>query len=168
MAETADVDATVARIESLVEQLGEADPRVRQLAEEAIRLLMQLYGAGLARAIEILGREQALRLTEDKLVGSLLLLYGLHPVEASERIAAALRGVERRLAGHRVYVAGITEGVARIRVEVNGGPVPATLAGAIERAVAEAAPDLAGAEIEGLPQAATALVQIAPAKWLEV
>jgi hypothetical protein len=163
VAEVPDVDATVARIESLVEELGEADPQLRQLAEEAIRLLMQLYGAGLARELEILGREQAELLAADKLVGSLLLLHGLHPVESAERIERALRSVERRLDGHRLHLAGVTGGVARIRVELNGGAVPAALAGAIERAVAETAPDLAAVEIEGLPQTESALVQIAPA-----
>jgi hypothetical protein len=147
----------------LVEQLGEADPHLRELTEDAIRLLMQLYGAGLARGVELLGHDQVLRLSEDKLVGSLLLLHGLHPVEAAERIEKALRNVERRLDGHRLYVGGIANSVVRIRVERNGGPVPASLAGAIERAVGEAAPEITAVEIEGLPQPAPALVQIAPA-----
>jgi hypothetical protein len=158
-----DVDGTVAGIEGLLQQLGDADPHLRQLAEEAIRLLMQLYGAGLARGIEMLGREQAVRLSEDRLVGSLLLLHGLHPVEATERIEKALWNVERRLDGHRVYVAGVTDGVARIRVEPGGGTVPSALGSAIERAVANAAPEITAVEIEGLPQAGTALVQISPA-----
>lgn len=158
-----DVDATVARIEGLVAQLGEADPHLHRMAEEAIRLLMQLYGTGLARGLEILGREQAVRLSEDRLVGSLLVLHGLHPVEPAERIEKALRSVERRLNGHRVYVASITDGVARIRVEPGGEALPSALVSAIEHAVAEAAPEITAIEIEGLPQLATALVQIAPA-----
>jgi hypothetical protein len=157
-----DVDGTVERIESLVEELGGADPRLRQTAEEMICLLLQLYGAGLERALEILGREAAQRLAEDRLVGSLLLLHGLHPREAEERVAEALRAVEARLEGHRLVFAGIHDGAVHVRLERNGGPVPASLAVAIERAIAEAAPDIGGLEIEGLEQGSP-LVQIAPA-----
>lgn len=163
MPEAPDVDATVQRIETLIEQLSETDPRLRQLAEEAIRLLMQLYGAGLARGIEMMGPEETARLAEDKLIGSLLLLHGLHPVSAAERIGKALGGLEGRLDGHQLHLAEISGGVARIQVELNGGAVPAALAGMIERAIAESAPDIAAVEIEGLPAQATGLVQIAPA-----
>ena len=163
MPETPDVDATVRRIESLVEELGNADPRLRQTAEEVVRLLMRLYEAGLARAVEILGREQAGRLAEDKLVGSLLLLHGLHPAAAEERIAEALRRLECRLDGHKLHLVATANDVAHIRLERNGGPVPQGLADAIQRAIAESAPDIARVEIEGLPQPAPALVQIGPA-----
>jgi hypothetical protein len=160
--ESPEVDATVERIESLVEQLGQADPQLRQWAEEAIRLLMQLYEAGLARAVEILGRENAVRLAEDRVVGSLLLLHGLHPVEPSERIENALRSLELGLDGHRLHVSSIAGGVARIRLEPSGGAVSATLAARIQRAVAESAPDIAEVEIEGWQQPSSGLVQIAP------
>jgi hypothetical protein len=42
------------RIETLVQEFGTfADPRVREKAEELVRLLMDLYGTGLARVLEI-------------------------------------------------------------------------------------------------------------------
>jgi hypothetical protein len=159
--ETPDVDATVRRIEDLLEELGGADTQLRGQTEEVIRLLMHLYGTGLSRALEILGHETAGRLAEDKLLGSILLLHGLHPVDAETRIAEALHRVERRLDGHRVSLSGIVDEVARIRVERNGAPLPSGLAAAIEHAVAESAPDVMGIEIEGLPEPAPALVQIA-------
>lgn len=162
MGEESDVDSTVRRIETLVAELGAADPYLRQKAEEMIRLLMQLYQAGFSRAIEILGSEQVARIAEDKLVGSLLILHGLHPVDAAGRIVGALQRVERRLAGHRLHLDRITEDVAHIRVELNGGAVPPSLTAVIERAIVDLAPDISGVEIEGLPQSAPALVQIAP------
>ncbi len=164
MAEPPDVDATVRRIEILLEELGEADPQLRVRASEVIRLLMHLYGSGFARAIEILGHDAAERLTEDRLLSSLLLLHGLHPLDASTRIAEGLRRVERKLDGHRLHLTGVSDEVARVRVELNGGPVPTALAGAIEEAIADCAPDIAGVEIEGLPQPVPTLVQIAPAE----
>ena len=164
MKEAPDVDATVKRIEVLLEELGEADPRLRERTDEIVRLLMQLYGASLARALEILGADAAGRLGEDKLLGSLLLLHGLHPVNAETRIGEALERVERKIGGgHRLKLTGIADEVAQIRVELNGGPPPQQLAAAVERAIAECAPELAGVALEGLPEAAPALVQIAPA-----
>jgi hypothetical protein len=162
--ETPDVDATVRKIEVLLEDLREADPHLREGTEEIIRLLMHLYGSGFARAIEILGNESAGRLAEDKLVSSLLLLHGLHPVPAEMRVQEALHRVERKLNGHRLLVREISDHIARIQVDSNGGPpAPSSLAAAIERAIAECAPDVTGVEIEGLAQPAASLVQIAPA-----
>jgi hypothetical protein len=163
--EASDVDSTVRRIESLVAELGAADPQLRHMAEELIRLLMQLYQAGFSRAIEILGPEQVARIAEDKLVGSLLILHRLHPADAAERIVGALQRVERRLAGHRLYLDRITDDVAHIRVELNSGAIPPSLSAVIERAIMDSAPDISRVEIEGLPQSAPALVQIAPVSY---
>jgi hypothetical protein len=103
----------------------------------------------------------AARLADDKLIGSLLLLHGLHPVDAQTRLREGLRRLERRLESHHLVLESIQEGVARIRVERNGsGAPPASLAENIERMVADCAPDLAGVEIEGL--VTSSLVQIAP------
>ena len=91
-----DTDATVKQIDSLLEQLSAADPASRAMAEELIRTLMQLYGAGLERIVEVLreasATDMAARLADDKLVGSLLLLHGLHPVDAETRVREGLPG----------------------------------------------------------------------------
>jgi hypothetical protein len=162
--EPPDVDATAQRIESLLDEFG--DPSVRERAGELVGLLMKLYGAGLARVVEIVGEapETLDRLTGDKLLASLLLLHGLHTEAIEVRVRRALEGVERRLDAQHVVLDGLEEGVARIRISKNGGgsPWPAeALAALIERAVTEAAPDVEGIEIEGLESTA-ALVQIAP------
>jgi len=167
VAETPDVNATVQKIEVILDELRQADPQWRESAEEIIRLLMQLYGSGIARTIEMLGPEAAVRLADDKLVSSLLLLHGLHPVDAQSRIQEALQRIERRLDGVRLSVTVGSDEVAQVRVEWNGGaPPPPTLGAMIERGVAESAPDIGGVEIEGLPQPVVPLVQIAPAASL--
>jgi hypothetical protein len=164
VAETPEVDATVQQIEALLEELRHADPKLRQTAEKIIRLLMHLYGSAFTRIIGILGNESAVRLAEDKLVSSLLLLHRLHPVDAESRIQEALLRIERRLDGARLSVTEISDDVARVRVDLQEGSAqPAVLAAMIERAVAESAPDIAGVEIEGLPSPAASLVQIVPA-----
>jgi hypothetical protein len=160
------VDGTVERIEALLEGLGQTDPESRGAAEELLRSLMQLYGAGLGRVVEILreaGSEETIsRLAGDKLVGSLLLLHGMHPQDSETRVRAALHSLGRRLESHRLELTGIEDGVARVAIVRNGGGgrVPADLAASIERAVAECAPELSGVEVEGLT--AVSLVQIAP------
>ncbi len=163
MTEPRDVDATVSRIEELIAELGEADPRLARASEELVRQLMGLYGAAFARILEILGDDAAARFADDKLLASLLLLHGLHPVPAEARVAGALARLERRLGDARLSIAELSEERLRIRVEWNGAAPPASAAAMIERAVSAEAPEIAAIEIEGLPQAAAPLVQIVPA-----
>ncbi|HUB34889.1 MAG TPA: hypothetical protein VMA31_17765 [Bryobacteraceae bacterium] len=163
MNETRDVDATVNRIEELIAAVGEADPAIAHSAEELVRNLMALYGAAFGRILEIVGSHAAESLAEDKLVGSLLLLHGLHPKPVELRVAEALARIERRLDA-RLSITGFSEDRVRVRVEWNGGGVPAAAAAAmIERAVSAEAPEIAAVEIEGLPEPMISLVQIAPA-----
>lgn len=156
MAELPDVEATVRKIEKLLDGAGDD-------ARELARSLMELYGAGLARVVEFArGSDLAARLAEDKLLGSLLLLHDLHPSDAEMRVRQALHRVERGLDSHHLVLEGIDGGIARVRVERNGGgsSMPAAvLSSAIERTIADFAPELEGAQIEGL-ELAEPLVQI--------
>ena len=151
-----DADQTVVRIEQILEELGGGP------AEELVRLLMQLYGAGLEKIVEIVnGSEYAEQMADDKLVGSLLLLHDLHPVDAETRLRRMLTRLERSFGSH-LELEGIDGNTARIRVERNGTPLPPGIGDVIERAALDAAPDLSGVSILGLP--AEPLVQIAPAQ----
>jgi hypothetical protein len=159
-----DVDAAAQRVEAL---LGEfSDPAARQKAEELVRLLMEVYGAGLEHMLELAdaagegGRAALDAFVQDKLVGSLLLIHGLHPLDAETRVREALAPIERRLNGQHLVFEGVEGGVARVRIDSNGtGAVPPGLAGAVERAVAAAAPELDGVKVETPAK----LVQIGPA-----
>ena len=54
MAQEKNLRAAGDRIEGLLRELGTvADPRVRANAEELVRLLMELFGSGLARILEV-------------------------------------------------------------------------------------------------------------------
>lgn len=148
-----DVDQTVARIEKLLDELGGGP------AEELVRVLMQLYGAGLEKIVDIVkGSDYAERLADDKLIGSLLLLHDLHPVDAETRLRRMLARLERSFDAH-FLLEEIANDVARIRIEKNGSPLPGGMGEVIERAALDVAPDLAGVKVEGLP--AEPLVQIA-------
>lgn len=162
MTEPRDVDATVSRIEKLIAELGEADPRLARASEELVRQMMGLYGAAFSRILEILGADAGARLADDKLLATLLLLHGLHPVPAESRVAEALARIERRLGGARLSITQMAGDRLRIRVEWDGAAPPASAAAMIERAVSAEAPEIAAVEIEGLPEPTIALVQIAP------
>jgi Fe-S cluster biogenesis protein NfuA len=150
-----------ARIEQLLDDLGRsADPGVREASEEVVRLLMELYGAALARTVELAcepsDRPVIDRLTGDSLVSSLLILHGLHPVDTETRVREALDGVRPYLGSHAggVELLGIDdEGVVRLKLEgsCDGCPSSAvTVQMAIERAISEVAPEVAGVAVDGM------------------
>lgn len=142
------------RIEELIRQIeGMADPNARAAAVELVRSLMEFHGAGLERVMEITARagEPGLKIIDDfgrdELVGSLLLLYGQHPVALEVRVRGALDKVRPYLHSHGgdVELLGVDEGIVRLRMQgrCSGCPSSAlTLKSAIEEAICEAAPDV--------------------------
>jgi Fe-S cluster biogenesis protein NfuA/nitrite reductase/ring-hydroxylating ferredoxin subunit len=153
----------VARIETLLEEIEALkDPGARSKAAEIVQVLLELYGEGLARMMEVVAEgENSGRafevFAEDELVSHLLLLHGLHPLNVETRVVRALEEVRPYLQSHggNVELLGIEEGLARVRMEgsCDGCPSSAvTLKLAIEEAVLKAAPDLEGIEAEGVTE----------------
>jgi Fe-S cluster biogenesis protein NfuA len=149
------------RIEALLAELRTiTDPRARSTSEELVRLLLELYGGGLERMMEIVDDSPAGgalfgRFAADDLVASLLLLHGLHPEDAETRVGRALDRVRPFLASHGgdVTVLGISGGVIRLRLEGSCHGCPSstvTMKTAIEKAIEEAAPELTRIEVEGV------------------
>lgn len=168
-----DLRAAADRIEALLQELGAlGDPHASAKAEELVRLLMRLYGAGLNRILEIVHQEMSEmgergesgptaadrffdRLADDGLVSSLLVLHGLHPLDLETRILRALDRVRPYLGSHGgdVTLVGVEEGIVRLRLEgsCHGCPSSAvTMKLAVERAIEEAAPEIGGIEVEGV------------------
>lgn len=90
------------RIEDVLDRLAATgDPAVRAAAEELVQALMDFYGAGLARMLQLLSAPEVRRaagdpvapLLGDELVASLLVLHDLHPEDRPTRIARALDSV---------------------------------------------------------------------------
>ena len=141
------------RIEQALNELhSTADPRTINLAEEILRLVTELYGAGFARAVE-LAQEHAPGLiaafVEDELVASLLLVHGLHPESLAGRVEAALVSVRPLLAQHGgdVELIAIDDEMGAVLLRLlgscDGCPSSAsTLRGAVEVAIVEAAPEI--------------------------
>ena len=173
MPETYDVRAAGDRVEALLAELGGlTDAATVAKAEELLRSVVGLYGAGLERVMEIVtetgAAETLRRLTGDDLVSGLLILHDLHPLTTDERVLAALDEVRPYLDLHEggVELLGVDDGVVRLRLEGTCHGCPSsqvTVANAIERAVTGAAPEIARVEVGGLaPEPEPPLLQIGP------
>ena len=150
------METLLGEIESLT------DPNARAKAAEMAQVLLELYGEGLARMMEVVAQGEESERTfgafaEDELISHLLLLHGLHPIDVETRILRALEEVRPYLQSHggNVELLGVEGGVARLRMQgsCDGCPSSAvTLKLAIEEAVQKAAPDLERIEAEGVAE----------------
>ncbi|MGW0042014.1 NifU family protein [Rhodococcus sp. NPDC003348] len=143
------------RIEALLDASSAAGPAARGRAEDLVREVMGLYGAGLARIRDLAARDPELtdELARDDLVASLLLVHGLHPHDAPTRIRTALDAVRPYLGSHGgdVELVEVSGGVARLRLlgSCHGCPSSAvTLELAVQDAVRAAAPEVTELEVE--------------------
>jgi Fe-S cluster biogenesis protein NfuA len=89
------------------------------------------------------------------LVGQLLMLYDLHPVDLETRIKQALDKVRPMLKSHGgdVELLSVEDGIVRLRLNGSCNSCPSsslTLKNAIEEAIYEAAADIAGLEVVGV------------------
>ena len=116
--------------------------------------VLELHGEGLERMLAALDDDARARLADDGVVGSLLLIHGLHPVPLEERVHEALDEVRPYMESHggNVELLGVEDGVARLRLMGSCDGCAAsssTLELAVEKALEETAPDLLGMEVEG-------------------
>ena len=169
MAARHDAQAAGERVEALLAGLrSQAGPQAAGTAEELVGCLVELYGAGLAQVVAILGEDEdgprlLDRLAADPLVESLLLVHDLHPLDTGTRVRRAVEGVLLQLgphAGEVEYLGLDAQGIVRLRLEQRGCSA-GTVRELIERAVAAAAPEAAGVAIElAEPPAELPLLQI--------
>lgn len=163
MAPPQNLRATGDRIEQLLDELrATADPRAYDRAEELLRLVTELYGAGLERVVAVVGEEAPgvlARLVDDELVSSLLLVHGLHPESLDARVERALEGVRPFLGQHggdvELLDIDVAAGAVLLRLlgSCDGCPSSAvTLQHAVERAIVEAAPEIVKIDVEATPE----------------
>ncbi|HEY2140759.1 MAG TPA: NifU family protein [Solirubrobacteraceae bacterium] len=163
----------IARVEGLLEQLESlSDPTAQQIATEVVQALLDLYGEGLGRIVDVVATRDdgtmAAELGADELVSHLLLLHGLHPEPVEERVRGALEGVLPYLQSHggSVELLGVEDAIVHLRLQgsCSGCPSSAmTLKLAIEDAIFKAAPDVEEVRAEGAvapPQPGPQLLQI--------
>ncbi|GLP64157.1 thioredoxin [Streptomyces sp. TUS-ST3] len=167
MSAVSSTEQTGRRVEEILDRLAESgDPAAAAAAEELVRSLMDFYGAGLARILQLLygaPGEAAARLLGDDLVASLLVLHDLHPEDRDTRIARALDGVR----DHTLEVVGFDEesGTLTVRAREAGGCGCGSGTGAreaAEAALACFAPEVRAVDVQTAPAGPT-LLQIGTA-----
>ena len=160
--ERQDFQQRFGKIEGLIRDIERmAEPTARNTATALVQALLDLHGTGLNRMMELIYQTGAAgqtiidQLGQDDLVGSLLILHGLHPLDLETRIRQALERVRPYLGSHggNVELLGITaEGVVRLRLEGSCHGCPSsevTLKYAIEDEIYKIAPDVTAIRVEG-------------------
>lgn len=154
-----DLHAVGDRIERLLDELRLAViPREYEHVEEVVRLVSELYGAGLERTLAIVGRSApnlVADLVADELVASLLIVHGLHPDDLERRVEGALESVRPFLSQHDgdVELLDIDESVGAVHLRLLGScdgcpSSSVTLQLAVETAINEAAPEIVIIDVE--------------------
>lgn len=167
------------RLERLLAELRSLEPTARQRAEEAVRLVTDLYGAGLSNVLEIVveaGDAPLLhKVVSDQLVSNLLVLHGLHPFDLPTRIGTALDKVRPYLASHggdvEILDVDSEAGMVTIRLlgSCDGCPSSAvTLRMAVEDAIHEAAPEVAHIVVDGWTEPEPAAPPVVPPTPVEL
>jgi Fe-S cluster biogenesis protein NfuA/nitrite reductase/ring-hydroxylating ferredoxin subunit len=154
-----EAEQLIARVQELTGRLEDLDdPACRELAEELTGAIVQMYGAGLERIVELIDDEETRdRLAADELVAGLLMIHDLYPVPLEERVVAALDTVRPYMESHggNVELLGVEDGVAKLRLQGSCKSCRAsssTLELAVRQALQEAAPDLVGMDVEGIAE----------------
>jgi Fe-S cluster biogenesis protein NfuA/nitrite reductase/ring-hydroxylating ferredoxin subunit len=153
------------RIERLLEEVRAMAGRPTwQRVDELIKLIVELYGAGLSRIVELLQGDGTVedlreRLLADELVTNLLVLHGLHPQDTARRVADALEKVRPYLGSHGgdVELLDIDEaaGIVRLRLGGSCDGCPSSMVTvklAVESAIKELAPEIMRVEVEGVAE----------------
>lgn len=157
-----EVQERVRRIDALVHQCEAiSDAKLRHNVQELLQAVMELHGAALDRLMTLVsdrGEETAGLIdafANDELVGNLLILHGLHPVDLQTRVERALAGIEGILRGYGAHaeILGMPGGALRLRVwGVTSASLARATRAAIEEAINRTAPDAASLAILGLEQ----------------
>jgi Fe-S cluster biogenesis protein NfuA len=164
VADSRDFREEMQRIGNLVQEIeSSADPAVRAITKTLMQSLMDLHGAAIEKALDIVadsgepGMAIIDRLGRDPLVSSVLILYGLHPEDLETRIVKAVDKMRPQLRkqGCEVELVSVNDGAIRLRVETGShtcGSTAKTLQATLEGTMYDAAPDLTSLVIEGLEE----------------
>lgn len=164
MTDGKDVREDMQRIGGLVQEIESiADPALRASVKNLVQSLMDLHGAALEKALDIIaesgdsGLKVIDQLGRDSLVSSVLILYGLHPDDIQTRVETAVDRMRTQLRkqGCEVEIVEVNGGAIRLRVESGShtcGSTGKTIQANLEGAIYDAAPDLTSLVIEGLEE----------------
>lgn len=146
------------RIQTLLDSCAANGAAAHERAQQLVREVVGLYGAGLERIMELLAASDqepgmAERLADDDLVASLLLVHGLHPHDVHRRVSDALERVRPYLGSHGGDVDLLEvsdDDVVRLAFTGSCKSCPSsavTLELAVSDAVRAAAPEISSIEV---------------------
>src|SRR5271166_1611147 len=163
------------RIQTLLDATAAGGVAARERAEQLVREVVELYGAGLSRVIAAVGDQADSgildRLVADDLVASLLLVHGLHPHDVRRRVSDALDRVRPYLGSHGgdVQLRDIVGDTVWLEFAGSCKSCPSsavTLELAVEDAIRAAAPEVSSIEVvtpeAGAAQGATVIPAESP------
>ena len=144
------------RIQTLLDASATGGAAARERAEQLVREVTDLYGAGLERMMRLAvsaNPELAQTFADDSLVASLLLVHDLHPHGVERRVSDALDSVRPYLGSHGgdVHLIEITDdGAVRLQFSGSCRSCPSssvTLELAVEDAIRASAPEIESIEV---------------------
>jgi Fe-S cluster biogenesis protein NfuA/nitrite reductase/ring-hydroxylating ferredoxin subunit len=143
------------RIQTLLDASAAGGAVARDRAEQLVREVTDLYGAGLERLLRLAvaaNPDLAEAFAADDLVASLLLVHGLHPHGVERRVSDALDSVRPYLGSHGgdVNLLEVDGDIARLQFSGSCKSCPSsavTLELAVEDAVRAAAPEVSSIEV---------------------
>jgi hypothetical protein len=142
------------RIEELIVKLESCrDPGLLSAARELVQSVMDMHSAGLEQMLDIVSQTAAQsdeiveQFGRDEVVGSLLVLHGIHPFDLETRVELALERVRANPnhSGGVIELLSTHQGTVHIRLWGKAG----SLKKAVADAIYDAAPDLEHLTIEG-------------------
>jgi Fe-S cluster biogenesis protein NfuA len=160
-------------IERLIREVEAiTEPVLREKIVTLVQSLLGFHAAGIERFMQIIAEEREgsgsllNKIAGDRLVGSLLLLYGVHPLSLEARVEQAIERLRSSpaLNAGAVEVMGISDQVVRLRLAHDQQRCHSSkqmLRTAIEEALYEAAPDLNEIQfIDDVQQASVSFVPL--------
>ena len=174
MSQEAEAQQVSRQIEDLVGRIEcITDPTVKGDVTALIQTLLDVHRRAFARVLEIILEEKESgngilgRLSADELLGSLLVLYGLHPDSFDVRLLKAVEELRKTAAarGVNLELVGVDDGVVRIRLTGAAHGCASTSAGLrqlAEQAIYESVPEIRSVLVEDRMQGqgAERLVQL--------
>jgi Fe-S cluster biogenesis protein NfuA/nitrite reductase/ring-hydroxylating ferredoxin subunit len=163
-----DVQARFQKLDGLLAAIERmASPDARATVHELLQTLLELHGAGLERLLNLAyeadtgGQALIDQLAGDPLIGKLLLLHNLHPLNLAERVQQALDEVRPYMHSHGGDVELLQvspEGAVRLRLSGSCHGCQSsnvTLKYAVEEALYAHAPDVTHLQVDGVVGEAT-------------
>ncbi|WP_123026180.1 NifU family protein [Mycolicibacterium stellerae] len=143
------------RIQNLLDASASGGAVAHERAEQLVREVADLYGAGLERMMGMALKGQpelADAFAADDLIASLLLVHGLHPHDVERRVEDALDSVRPYLGSHGgdVHLLEVEGETVRLQFAGSCKSCPSssvTLELAVEDAVRAAAPEISSIEV---------------------